>query len=262
MEDTRSARHRATIVEQFTAQAAGYAQAEPIRNEQALGLLLDACAPSDADRVLDVACGTGVVTCALAGLAAEVTGIDVTPAMIEHARELALERGLTNLVWRVAAIPPLPFEDGSFDLVVSRYAFHHFVDPPPVLREMARVCRPGGRIVVCDLAPDPRKADAFNAVERLRDASHAGALPVTSLIGLFAQTGLGGRLAGSYRLAGELESLLERSASAAGAADEVRRRFVASLGDDSLGVEAWREGERIHYSFPIAIVVGERATVH
>ena len=262
MDDTRSDRHRETVVEQFTAQAAGYAQAEPIRNEQALGLLLEACTPSGADRVLDVACGTGVVTCALAQMASEVTGIDVTPAMIDHARELARERGLRNLIWHVAAIPPLPFEDASFDLVVSRYAFHHFVDPPAVLREMARVCRPGGRIVVCDLAPDPRKADAFNAVERLRDASHAGALPVTSLIGLFGEAGLGGRLAGSYRLAGELESLLARSAPAAGGADEVRRRFVASLRDDSLGVKPWRDGERIRYSFPIAIVVGERETVH
>ena len=198
MDDTRSDRHRETVVEQFTAQAAGYAQAEPIRNEQALGLLLEACAPSGADRVLDVACGTGVVTCALAQMASEVTGIDVTPAMIDHARELARERGLRNLIWHVAAIPPLPFEDASFDLVVSRYAFHHFVDPPAVLR----------------------------------------------------------------RLAGELESLLARSAPAAGGADEVRRRFVASLRDDSLGVKPWRDGERIRYSFPIAIVVGERETVH
>ena len=121
---------------------------------------------------------------------------------------------------------------------------------------MARVCRPGGRVIVCDVAPAAEKTDAFNAVERLRDSSHAGALALPALLRLFQEAGLAVEDVGGYPLEGELNALLERSAAEDGAADEVRRRYEASLDDDALGVGAWRDGGRIRYAFPIAIVAG------
>ena len=107
-----------------------------------------------------------------------------------------------------------------------------------------------------DVAPVEEKAAAFNAVERLRDSSHAGALPVRVLLELFEHAGLRVEEVGGYALEGELESLLARSFPEDGGAEEVRRRFEASLADDSLGVGAWRDGQAIRYTFPIALVVG------
>ena len=204
--------------------------------------------------MLDVACGPGIVVCAIAGLAREAVGIDVTPAMIEAARKLATDRGIVNVDWRVGEIPPLPWDEASFEVVVSRYAFHHFEQPAAVLAEMVRVCVPGGRVVVCDVAPAADKAAAFNAVERLRDSSHANALSVEQLLRLFAGAGLDQVRVSGYGLAGDLDSLLARSFPGPDGEQEVRRRFEASLADDSLGVDARRDGEQITYRFPIAIL--------
>src|SRR5262245_597484 len=163
--------HRERIIDQFSRQAVPFSTAPGIRDEEALRLLV---ATSDAradDTVLDVACGPGLVVCAFAAVVREATGIDLTPAMLERARTLAAERGLANVRWQAGDVLPLPFADASFSLVVSRFAFHHFPDPAGVLAEMRRVCAPGGRVVVADVAvsTDPAKAAAFNQMELLRD---------------------------------------------------------------------------------------------
>jgi ubiquinone/menaquinone biosynthesis C-methylase UbiE len=70
--------------------------------------------------------------------------------MLEQAQSLAQKRGLTNIYWQKGDIELLPFTDDSFSIVLSRYAFHHFLNPDLVLSEMVRVCRPGGRILIAD----------------------------------------------------------------------------------------------------------------
>lgn len=93
------------------------------------------------DTVLDIACGSGLVTTAFASKAEHATGIDITPAMIEKAKQIQKEKGLTNLSWQIGDVTELPFADESFSMVITRYSFHHFVDPLSVLKEMNRVCK-------------------------------------------------------------------------------------------------------------------------
>ena len=87
---------------------------------------------------------------------------------------------------------PLPYADGSFSLVTSRFAFHHFLDPAAVLAKVKRVCASRGRVAVIDAeaSPDVAKAAEFNRMEKLRDLSHVRAMPLTELKGLFAAAGL------------------------------------------------------------------------
>jgi ubiquinone/menaquinone biosynthesis C-methylase UbiE len=103
------------------------------------------------DTVLDVACGPGLVACTLAEVAQHVTGIDLTPAMIEQAQARQKAKGLMNLTWLVGDAVPLPFPETAFSVVVTRYSFHHFLDPKAVLAEMVRVCSPAGRVAVIDV---------------------------------------------------------------------------------------------------------------
>jgi len=249
--------HRDAILDQFTRQATPFSTAAGIKDEQALRLLVESTGAGPDDIVLDVACGGGLVVCAFAQVVRHATGIDLTPAMIERARALQQEKGLTNVTWRLADVLPLPFADGSFSIVTSRFAFHHFLDPRSVLAEMRRVCAPGGRVAVVDTdaSADPVKAAEFNRMEKLRDPSHVRAMPRAEVMELFSLVGLAPPRAAAYRLESDLESLLGRSFPLAGDADKIREIFAASIMDDRLGIPLKREGDMIRYAYPVAVLV-------
>lgn len=249
--------HRDLIRDQFTRQATPFATAPGIKDEAALRLILEVTGVGPDDTVLDVACGPGLLVCAFARVSRHATGIDLTPAMLERARALAAEQGLSNVTWRLGDVLPLPYPDANFSIVTARFAFHHFLDPRAVLREMARVCAPGGRVAVIDSAPAPDKADAFNHMERLRDPSHVRAMPPEELRGLFHAAGLPAPRTTSYRLEGELDGLLARSFPKPGDADEIRRLFRAALADDALGVQPRLDGDRVRYGYPVAVLVAD-----
>jgi ubiquinone/menaquinone biosynthesis C-methylase UbiE len=252
--------HRDLIVDQFTRQATPFSTASPIASEEALRLLVEACGAGPVDTVLDVACGGGLVVCAFAAVVGSAEGIDITPAMLDRARALAAEKGLSNTRWRQGDVLPLPYPDGAFTIVTSRFTFHHFQDPLAVLREMKRVCAPGGRVGVVDTdaSADPVKAAAFNHMERLRDPSHVRAMPGAELTGLFAAAGLPTPRRRSYELRDELENLLRRSFPNPGDDDKIRALFRASASDDRLGIPIRVEGDRINYAFPVAVLVADR----
>ena len=247
-------KHRELILDQFTRQAVPFASAPAIRNREALNRIVEISGAGPEDSVLDVACGPGLLVCAFARVVRHATGIDLTPAMLEQARELEKQRVLSNVTWERGDVLPLPFDDGSFSIVSARFAFHHFLDPLAVLKEMRRVCKMGGRIVVADSAPAQSKADAFNAMERLRDPSHTRALPVEELRELFASAGLAEPRVETYRLEGELEDLLGRSFPNAGDADRIRAIFESSLADNALDMATRRADGKIYYGFPVAIL--------
>lgn len=250
--------HRDLVLDQFSRQAVPFSTAPSIKDEAALKLLIEVAGAGPTDTALDVACGGGLVVCAFARVVKHATGIDLTPAMIERAKQLQREHGLPNVTWRVGDVLPLPYPDGSFTIVTSRFAFHHFLDPCAVLGEMKRVCAAGGRIVVADSAPAPDKAAAFNAMEKLRDPSHVRAMPLGELTALFRANGLPGPRQTSYRLAGELEALLGRSFPNPGDDANIRQIFRASIAHDDLGINARYQNGQIHFGYPVAVLVADR----
>jgi len=247
--------HNSRILDQFTRQAVPFATAGPIRNEEGLRMIVEAAGAGPEDTVLDVACGPGLLVCAFARAARHATGIDLTPAMLEQAKKLEQEQGLKNVSWRQGDVTALPWQDGKFSIVSSRFVFHHLEDPLAVLKEIKRVCRPAGRVVVADMTPPPDKAAALNAAERLRDPSHVRALPEEELRGLFAQAGLGQPRVTHYRLESELEELLSRSFPKEGDADRLRKIFADSIPEDTLGLNTRWENGKIYYAFPVAVMV-------
>lgn len=257
------ATHNEVILDQFTKQAIPFATAPGIKDEEALNLVVDCTGAGPADAVLDVACGPGLVVCAFARTVQHATGIDLTPAMIDRARALQQEKGLTNVSWQVGDVLPLPYVDDSFSLVVSRYAFHHFLDPGAVLAEMARVCRPGGKVAVIDVmaSPDPEKAAAYNSMEKLRDPSHVRGLPLIELEALFPRASLPAPRKTFYRVDSELDDTLNRSFPNHGDADRIRQIFLDALENDGLGMHVRRENGKVRFAYPIVILVAEKLPV-
>lgn len=251
--------HNSRILDQFTRQAAPFAASAVIRNQQVLDRIVQWAGTNSEDTVLDVACGPGLLACAFARVAKHATGIDVTPAMLEQARKTQQEQGLENLSWQQGDVYSLPFPPDQFSIVSSRFVFHHLQDPLAALREMKRVCKPDGKVVVADMAPQPAKAAALNAAELLRDPSHVRALPLDELRGLFEQVGLGPPQINNYRMEGELEDLLSRSFPNEGDTDRLRKIYADSIDDNTLDLNTRRADRTIFYSLPVAVLVSSKA---
>jgi SAM-dependent methyltransferase len=246
--------HNWQVVDQFSRQAVYFAELPG--HEDATQLLLRMARVTAADAVLDVACGAGAVAFAAARTARQVTGIDLTPAMIERAKALQAEMGLVNLAWHVGDVARLPFPAGQFDVVVSRYSLHHFLRPAEVVAEMARVCKPSGRVAVADLVLPPEKAAAYDGMERLRDPSHVRVLAEAELRQLVTAAGLVDLRRAGYLFALELQALLRASFPLEGDANRVCERIEADVGVDDLGIGAQRVGGTVRIAYPIVIAVG------
>jgi ubiquinone/menaquinone biosynthesis C-methylase UbiE len=166
------------------AAAPAYAEADTLRRiREAVG--------SGVGRVLDVACGPGIIMAAIAAQAREVVGIDTTPEMLVLAEERFRKGGIANAVLREGLAESLPFGPAEFDAIVTRLSFHHFPNLPLVLSELRRVLRPSGRLVVADLisSADPDESALHNALERLRDPTHVRMLSRGELDGALREAG-------------------------------------------------------------------------
>src|SRR5262245_54648427 len=248
--------HNRSIIDQFTKQAIPFSQKSQLSSEEILELMVEACGVTPEDTVLDVACGPGLTECAFAKAALSVTGIDITPAMIDRAKARQADLGLTNLTWQVGDILSLPFHDATFSLVVTRYSFHHLLDPRAALAEMKRVLKPGGKVMVMDAAPEPDKADAYNRMEKLRDPSHVRAMPAEELLQMAREAGLVDLKTTFCKVEYELEKTLAASFPNPGDEEKLRRIFSSDVATNTLGMCAHRRGGEIHFHYPTIIIVG------
>jgi SAM-dependent methyltransferase len=130
--------------------------------------------PNPGEQWLDVATGTGAVALRAAQAGAEVTGVDLAPALVETARKRAEEAGL-SVRFDVGDAEGLPYEGGSFDVVCSAIGVQFAPDHEAVARELGRVCRPGGRLGIVNWTPQSGVAQMFKVMARFQPAPAPGA---------------------------------------------------------------------------------------
>jgi ubiquinone/menaquinone biosynthesis C-methylase UbiE len=191
------------------------------------------------ESAVDLACGPGTLALRFARHVRWVCGLDLTPAMLNRARDTARKEGVGNLDFALADAGALPLGDDSFDIVVTSYSLHHMSDPAGVMAEMARVANRGGRVGVLDIVvpEDPRVAALSNRIERLRDRSHSRTLSRREFERLFAALGL--RILETYveAQARSFDHWMLVAGSKPGDARyrQARRLLEQSIPDDSAG---------------------------
>lgn len=202
--------------------------------------------PSPTDLVLDVGAGAAHLGRALAPHVAHVSALDLTPEMLQQGARLAAEDGLRNIGFVLGDAVALPWPDGRFDLTVCRLTLHQVADPGAVVREMARVTRPGGRIGVIDMTvPDEDGIAAeTNRIERLRDPSHGTTLTAQQIHDLLSSTGAQVTASTGHDNPVDVEDWMRRTDTPLEVREVIRDRFADELrGGPPTGLRPFRDAD-------------------
>ena len=140
---------------------------------------------------LDLGCGAGHASFALAAGGMQVSACDLSANMLAVVAHEAAARGLATITPCQTQAEVLPFADATFDLAVTRFSAHHWSDVPAALRELRRMLKPQGVLVVIDaVAPERPACDTvLQTVEILRDASHVRDYPVSEWTRMLQHSG-------------------------------------------------------------------------
>ncbi len=217
---------KAAVQEQFGRVAAKYLTSAVHAQGEDLPVMVEAANLRGDERVMDAGCGAGHAASSFAPHVAEVVALDFTESMLRQVELLAAARGLENLGTRLGDVESLPFDDNTFDLVISRYSAHHWAKPAQALREFHRVLRPGGQFILSDVIgfDDPVCDTYLNAIEILRDSSHVRDFTLIEWRDFFSKAQFSPEVIFTYRIYLEFEEWTRRMETS-----EVNRAAIQAL---------------------------------
>ncbi|AIR91548.1 class I SAM-dependent methyltransferase [Pseudomonas cremoricolorata] len=204
--------HSDVVQRQFGEQANAYLSSAVHAQGSEFALLQAELAGRGDARLLDLGCGAGHVSFQVAPLVGQVVAYDLSQSMLDVVASAARERGLNNIVTERGGAERLPFDDGAFDFVFSRYSAHHWSDLGLALREVRRVLKPGGVAAFVDvMSPGTPLLDTYlQSVELLRDTSHVRDYSAAEWLRQVSDAGLHVRCHSRQRLRLEFASWVER----------------------------------------------------
>ena len=250
--------HKQTVQEAFRRQAEAYASNTSLTDSDQVDRLVRLSGVGPSARVLEVATGPGHVAFGFADACTDVVGMDLTDAPLAIAADRKRDRDVDNITFLQGDAESLPFSDDSFDTVVCRLALHHVETPSQVLEQMVRVCRPSGTITVEDLvvSEHTERGNYQNEFERLRDASHVRALPLSELLRAVAEQGVDVEDVWMGTLVPEVEAWLSDAETPEQRAMEVREMIRRDEERDLSGTRPFRRDGDLHFVQRTATVVG------
>jgi SAM-dependent methyltransferase len=250
-----------TARRQFGAVAGNYAKSAVFALGADLAELVRAAEPTGQELALDLGTAAGHTALALAPHVKAVTGVDLAPEMLEQAQTLARERGVGNVRFEQADVEHLPYPDGSFDLVATRFSGHHWTNTAGALTQVARILRPGGRFILVDtVGPTDPEVDRFILTfERLRDPSHHRSLSPAEWLTQVSAIGLKGEIVEEWGLELDFEDWVSRMRTPPDAVATLRN-MLESAPEPVLQAynPIWRDGRRF-FTLPCALLRGRKS---
>ena len=234
----------------FTGQSQGFASdGDTYADAEGLAWMLKDLPVSPDAVALDIATGTGEFARALAPQVTTVIGLDATDAMMEQGKKFIEQAGIENVSFQKGVVQNLPFDDETFDIVASRYAFHHFADPKPVISEMVRVCKTGGHAIIVDIiVPDESTAAEYNHYEWLCDQSHTRCLGYEEFQTYFRLFGMDVVSARTRVLEENLIEWMDFSLTEKEHREEILRAVRAELNDGPMtGLSPYEEDSVLYF---------------
>ncbi len=204
--------HHQHVVEQFGAQAQHYLNSTVHAQGKDLTWLAERLAAFPDAHIIDVGCGAGHASFVAAQQAARVTAYDLSTEMLNVVAQTAQQRGLNNIHTQHGPAESLPFATASADVVISRYSAHHWHDVGRALREIQRVLKPGGTVILMDVvSPGHPVLDIYlQTVEMLRDTSHVRNYAPGEWMTLLTESGFAIRQLNAGKLPLEFNSWIAR----------------------------------------------------
>ncbi|KXF75687.1 SAM-dependent methyltransferase [Paramesorhizobium deserti] len=204
--------HEALVGGQFGSRAEAYLKSAIHAQSPDLDAMVALVRDRKDARVLDLGCGGGHVTFNVSPLVKEIVAYDLSPEMLDVVAHASRERGLDNVTTRQGTVESLPFDDGSFEVVLSRFSAHHWRDLDAALREAERVLKTGGLLVIVDTVTSgiPLIDTYFQALELLRDCSHVRNYTRAEWEAAVVRAGLQPRFVAAFRLRLDFRAWVER----------------------------------------------------
>ncbi|MDH3709616.1 MAG: methyltransferase domain-containing protein [Cyclobacteriaceae bacterium] len=244
------------IEKEFSKQSSGWNQPLPLM----LVELANRLPLRSQDLVLDVAAGSGLVSLALSTKVKHITALDATAEMMGQGKAMLENLGVHNITFRKGYAESLPFDEGSFDVVITRFSFHHFLEPGLAFKEMCRVCNNGGLVVVIDLISpdDPMTAHTYNYLEQLRDMTHTRALTFTELEQLFKETDIQDKWLLQKEM--DVEDWLNFTNTPASERSQITQQLSNELSHQTTptGFSPLLKNDRLKFLHQIATIVGKK----
>jgi ubiquinone/menaquinone biosynthesis C-methylase UbiE len=219
--------HSDRVVRQFTDRAEAYLNSQVHATGNDLSFLAERAKQLNARNVLDVGSGAGHASFAVAPYSGRVTALDPSFEMLRVLEKGARDRSIGNIETKEGRADRIPFENGSFDLVVSRFSGHHWRDPEASMKEIRRVAVPGGAVLIVDSsAPeDPLRDTWLQTIELLRDRTHVRSYRISEWTAMAGKAGLSLRSFEVRKLRLLSTPWLERAGTPPECADAIFRLF-------------------------------------
>ena len=249
------------INKSFEVQAAGFeGKSVNFTNEDYLNKVVQTVSPTKDMAMLEVAAGTCAVSRSFAPHIRSAVCLDATESMLAVGKTEAEKSGLDNMVFVKGFAEELPFLSESFDIVISRLAFHHFTDTESAMREMARVCKCGGLVVMIDMeASEEPYRDIRDKIETMRDPSHVRNLSLPEMRILLANAGISPLKENITEMQTVLINWMELSRTP----NDIRKHIIELMeadlaGKEKTGFEPYRTDKGICFDHRWVMLVGRK----